>query len=164
MGKTSTYAYDDAGRLSYAIDRNGERTVYAYTPTGKLETVSYDDSSRVDFAYDHRDNLTEIYDSLGATYFAYHPDDGIESVTDPHGFTTSYDKFYENGKLVVEIVYPGSKKVIYRHDELGRLKTVTLDWLGASATYDYDADGRLDSLVNFNGVATDYGIRTTPAA
>jgi YD repeat-containing protein len=85
LGKTTTYAYDDAGRLEYAIDRNGERTDYAYTPTGKPETISFSDSSQVDFIYDHRDNPTEMYDSLGATYFSYYPDGSIEFVTDPQG-------------------------------------------------------------------------------
>ncbi|MBI5633514.1 MAG: hypothetical protein HZA15_08570 [Nitrospirae bacterium] len=37
------------------------------------------------------------------------------------------------------------------------METVRLDWLNQTATYHYDAAGRLTSLTNFNGTVTTYG-------
>ncbi len=73
----------------------------------------------------------------------------------PHGFVVVY-KNDEAGRLK-ELVYPGNKKVIYGYDKLNRMETVKLDWLNQTATYHYDAAGRLDYLENFNGTIADYG-------
>ena len=153
--------YDDAGRLWYIIDRNNNRTDYSYTPTSKVETITYKNSSNqivatVGFTYNQHDDLTRMQDALGNTDYTYYADHSLNTVTDPNGFVVTYNKYDAAGNLE-ELTYPGNKKVIYTYDELNRLKTVKIDWLNQTATYNYDDAGRLTSLTNFNGTVTTYG-------
>ena len=132
---------------------------WEYDGHGKLEKVNYPDASTVNFTYDLTDNLETMVDSIGTTEYFYDTAYRLTSMTNPYGSVVSYDKYDAAGNLE-EMTYPGpgSKKVIYTYDELNRIKTVTIDWLipAQTATYFYDAAGRLDYVQNFNGTTTDY--------
>ena len=154
LNRTSAFTYDETGRLSTKTDRNNHTITYTYTPSDKLERVTYPNASSVNFTYNQLDNLGSMQDSLGTTSHTYDAANRLTSVTDPHGFSVSYT--YEAGNLK-EITYPGNKKVIYTYDELNRLQTVKINWLNQTATYAYDAAGRLTGLTNFNGTVTTYG-------
>ncbi|MBU3948143.1 MAG: hypothetical protein KJ826_07980 [Proteobacteria bacterium] len=52
---------------------------------------------------------------------------------------------------------PDRLVMLMNYNELNRMETVTLDWLGQTATYTYDAAGRLANLDNFNGTVSTYG-------
>ncbi len=54
-------------------------------------------------------------------------------MTDPHGFATGYQ--YDAAGNMTRVTYPGNKTVSYTYDALNRLETVTIDWLGKSASY-----------------------------
>jgi len=160
LGKFTTFTYDNAGRLSYKIDRNNQRIDYSYTPTGKVDTVTYPDASTVNFTYNQNDDLAGMQDSVGNTGFVYDAAHRLTSSTftyslNPYSFAVSYE-YDANGNLT-KLIYPGNKNVIYTYDELNRLKTVKIDWLNQTATYNYDDAGRLISLINFNGTVTNYG-------
>ncbi len=154
--KDTILEYDDAGRLSYVIDRNNNRIDYSYTLTSKLDTITYPDTSTVHFTYNQHDDLTGMQDPFGTTNYTYYADHSLWTLTDPNGFVITYNLYDEAGNLT-ELTYPGNKKVIYTYDELNRLKTVKIDWLSQTATYYYDDAGRLTSLTNFNGTVTTYG-------
>ena len=154
--KDTILEYDDAGRLWYIIDRNNNRIDYSYTPTSKIDTITYQDTSTVNFTYNNHDDLTRMQDSLGSTDYTYYADHSLNTLTDPYSFVITYNKYDAAGNLE-ELIYPGNKKVIYTYDELNRLKTVKIDWLNQTATYNYDDAGRLTSLTNFNGTVTTYG-------
>jgi len=155
LGRETTYEYDKAGRLKTRTDRKGDVIRYEYTADNVLQTITYPDTSTVSFINDELDRTTSMTDSLGTTTYIYDDASRTVTVTDPHGFVVLY-KNDEAGRLK-ELTYPGSKKVIYGYDQLGRMETVRLDWLNQTATYHYDAAGRLDYLENFNGTITDYG-------
>jgi YD repeat-containing protein len=91
--------------------------------------------------------FTPLHNGLSQTSASYYA----------NGFTVGYS--YDEAGNVIELTYPGNKKVIYTYDELNRMKTVTIDWLNPKpvATYYYDNAGRLTSLTNFNGTVTTYG-------
>ncbi|OGX05215.1 MAG: hypothetical protein A3G87_06350 [Omnitrophica bacterium RIFCSPLOWO2_12_FULL_50_11] len=151
--KEVLYTYDDAGRLLTRKDRKSDLITYSYTPTGKVDTVTYPDLSTVHFTYNLHDQLTDMADLLGTTHFERDALYRLTTVTDPHGFTVSYD--YDEAGNVTKITYPGGKEVLYTYDPLNRLKTVT-NWLGQTATYEYDQAGRFVSLTHFNGIQTTY--------
>jgi len=155
LGRATTYVYDKAGRLHTKTARKGALITYAYTPDNVLQTITYPDNSTVSFINDELDRTTSMTDSLGTTTYLYDDANRTVTVTDPNGFVVVY-KNDEAGRLK-ELTYPGSKKVIYGYDPLGRMETVRLDWLNQTATYLYDAAGRLTSLTNFNGTVTTYG-------
>ena len=160
--KDTILEYDAAGRLSYKIDRNNQRVDYTYTPTSKIDTITYPDASTVRFTYNNQhDDLTGMQDSIGSTSYGYDFAHRLTSSTftytlNPYSFTVAYSQYDANGNLT-ELTYPGNKKVIYTYDELNRLKTVKIDWLNKTATYNYDDAGRLTSLTNFNNTVTNYG-------
>lgn len=156
LTRNTTLVYDDAGRLHTRTDRNTNMTTYTYTPTDKVDTITYPGASTVHFIYNQHDQLETMQDSLGTTGYRYDPVGRLTSVTDPHGFVVSYPLYDEAGNLK-EITYPGpgNKKVSYTYNELNRLKTVTINWLSQTATYNYDLAGRLTRINNFNGTITD---------
>jgi len=154
LGETTTFTYDNAGRLLSRTDRNNKTITYTYTPTGKLDTITYPDTT-TEFSYNQHDDLVGMEDSIGNTSYTYNAIHRLKSSTNPHGFTVSYT-YDKNGNLI-ELTYPGGDKVIYTYNKLNQLKTVKIDWINQTATYNYDVAGRLVSLTNFNGTVTTYG-------
>ncbi|MBI5056236.1 MAG: choice-of-anchor D domain-containing protein [Nitrospirae bacterium] len=160
LGKTTSFTYDDAGRLLYKIDRKGHMIDYAYTPTDKVERVTYPDTSTVNYTYDQYDQLTVMQDSIGNTGYAYDTIGRLTSSTftyslNPASFSVSYE--YDANGNMTKLIYTGNKSVSYTYDELNRLETVKIDWLNQTATYYYDDAGRLYFVMNFNGTVTIYG-------
>ncbi len=151
---TDLVYYDD-GNLWTKTDRNGHTVTYSYTPTGKIETITYPDFSTVTFLYNQLDQLYEMWDSIGTTSYTYFENGRLKSITDPRGFTVGYK--YDAAGNVSELTYPDGKKLIYTYDKLNRIKTVKIDWLTKTATYNYKVkELYLENLVGFNGLVTGY--------
>jgi RHS repeat-associated protein len=154
LNKTSTNAYYNDGTLHTATDRKGRTTTFTYTPTGKPNSITYQSGASVSYTYDSRDNLTRMQDSSGTTLYNYDALNRLSSSTDPNGFSISYD--YDEAGNLIRLTYPGGRTVSYTYDELNRLETVRIDWLGRTATYWYDNAGRLTNLTQFNATAVIY--------
>ncbi|MEW6429715.1 MAG: RHS repeat-associated core domain-containing protein [Thermodesulfobacteriota bacterium] len=149
LGKTATSTYDSNGRLQSKTDRNSRTITYSYTNSGKLQTIQYPDARSTNYVYDQRDLLVQRQDSLGTTSFAYDAVGRITGMTDPHGYHLLYQ--YDATGNLTRITYPDGRTVSYTYDALNRLATVSIDWLGKTATYVYDAAGRAIGLTQFNG-------------
>jgi RHS repeat-associated protein len=154
LNKSVGFTYYDDGTLHTITDRNNKTTTYTYTPTGKTNTVTYQGGATVTYTYDQNDNLTGMLDSVGNTTYTYDPANRLASLTDPRTFAVSYIRD-ANGNIT-KITYPGNKTVSYTFDALNRVKTVTIDWLAKTTTYDYDDAGRMSDLTQFNGTYTRY--------
>ncbi|MBU3950422.1 MAG: hypothetical protein KJ826_19660 [Proteobacteria bacterium] len=154
LGKSTTLTYYNDGSLHTKTDRNNNTITLSYTQSGNPETITYPDASEVNFTYNQLDNLESMQDSTGTTGYIYDAVNRLTSKTDPFGFNVSYE--YDEAGNVTKLTYPGNKSVSYTYDELNRMKTVTLDWLSQTATYNYDAAGRLASIDNFNGTTSTY--------
>jgi YD repeat-containing protein len=157
--KETRIYYDDAGGIDYKIDRKNDTVDYTLTPTGKPDWIYYPSGPSIHFIYNQLDQLQTMQDGIGNTGYAYWRTGRLQSVTNPYGFAVSYA--YDEAGNLKEITYPGNKKVIYEYDDLNRLWKVKIDWLNPSnpptATYNYDAGGRLTGVTNFNGTLTSYG-------
>jgi RHS repeat-associated protein len=158
---TGLIYYDD-GRLWTKTDRNNHTITYSYTPSGKPDTITYPNSSTVGFIYNNLDQLTDMQDAVGHTGYGYDDAGRLNAVTNPYTFAVA--ALYDAAGNLTELTYPGNKKVIYTYDELNRLHTVKIDWLGSKpvATYNYknQEPDLLDNLVSFNGVVTGYSFDT----
>lgn len=154
LDKNVVLEYYDDGSLWKLTDRNNKTTTFTYTPSGKPNTVAYQGGATVSYTYDQNDFLTGMQDSIGAT--SYVPDvlNRLASSTDPRHFAISYA--YDTNGNISQITYPGNKTVSYFYDALNRVKTVTIDWLAKTATYNYDDAGRMDDLTQFNNTYTKY--------
>lgn len=154
LGKIVTLNYYDDGTLNTITDRNNKTTTYTYTPSGKTNTITYQGGARVTYTYDNNDNLTGMLDSIGSTTYSYDAVNRLTNSIDPRNFAIAYDRD-ENGNIK-KITYPGNKTVSYTYDAKNRVKTVTIDWLAKTATYNYDDAGRMTDLTQFNGTYTRY--------
>lgn len=154
LNKNVSLTYYDDGTLWTKTDRNGRATTFTYTPTGKTNSIAYSGGSTVSFTYNQNDNLTKIQDSLGATTYGYDNANRLTGTTAPWGFAIGYDRD-ANGNIT-KITYPDNKTVSYTFDALNQVKTVSIDWLGKTASYNYDDAGRMTDLTQFNGTYTRY--------
>ncbi|MBI5055168.1 MAG: choice-of-anchor D domain-containing protein [Nitrospirae bacterium] len=156
MGKTTSFTYWSTGNPFSRTDRNNHTIYYSYSLTDKLESITYPDFSTVRLTYNQHDDLSGVQDSVGNISYIYDAAHRLISMTNPYNSAVSY-AYDANGNLT-ELTYPGNKKVVYTYDALNRLNSVMLDWVTPkqTANYYYDAAGRLDYAVNFNGTIMDY--------
>lgn len=159
--KDTVYTYYDDGSVHTVTDRNGVVTAFTYTPSGNVETVTLTESGEtaptleVSYGYDILDNLRTMQDSVGTTLYDYDAVGRITSVTDPHGFEVAYG--YDEAGNLATLTYPGNKTVTYTYDALNRPETVSIDWLGRTATYHYDDANRVTGLDQFNNTKASFG-------
>jgi len=116
----AVYAYDRAGNLVSATDREGKTTRYSYDVLGRPAEVLDAAGGIARYGFDARDNLLLF--------------------TDPAGKTTqfSYDRNNRPGKEV----RPMGRETLYSWDPAGRLVR-KVDPRGQKTEYGYDDGGRL---------------------
>ena len=87
---TSSYAYDDAGRLVAYQDGAGATVSYAYDPDGDVTTLGYPNGYQVSQAYDALGRLSSVTDWLGGTTsFSYDADSDLTGASYPNGVSVS---------------------------------------------------------------------------
>ena len=119
---SSTYAYDEAGRLVSDTD-NGVATQYAYDANGNLTTNGASTAT-----YNARDELTSAANGSNTTNYAYTARGTLSSETTGSTTTSYTDNAYDQQVTAG----PGS----YAYDALGRLNTAGTN--GSSYTFTYD--------------------------
>ncbi len=121
---TSTFEYDEAGRLTRREFDDGKDIDYIYTGRD-LTTVTDEAGSDIDYEYcPGCGKLTGVDEPLSRSY-SWNLDTDFDetSFTDPRSKTTTYT--LGNMKELKEIVFPDGKKYIYTYDDYGRLKSST---------------------------------------
>lgn len=168
-GGTSTYEYDDAGRVVTATDPTGAVTTYHYDAiTGVLESVDIP-GAIVDsvvthntwtYAHDATGNVVceaapggECPTSSGGgthpfTTFTYGPLGRLLSETNALGQTTSYA--YDPDGNIVEIEHPDGGSEVTVYDAAGRVIEST-DAAGINTELFYDAAGRVSCIAGPGG-------------
>lgn len=124
---TSTYTYDEAGRVESVTDGRGNKVSYEYDAFGNLSALIYPDGGRVSYTYDLLDRLTEV--------------------TDRQGGVTSYT--YDPDGLLLEVKRPNGTRTTLSYDGVGQVETVrNLDKGGGELSfyrYAYDHSGFITS-------------------
>ncbi|MCP3997913.1 MAG: hypothetical protein GY722_23060, partial [bacterium] len=91
---TTTYAYDNRGRLTEKIDPNGYKLSYAYDAVGNRTSLTVrvgDEIFTTLYSYDALDRLVTVTDSQGqVTNLSYDANGNRSSLTLPNGITTTY--------------------------------------------------------------------------
>ncbi len=144
LGAVATYAYDGVGRLNAATDADGGTTTYARDASGNITSITDATGQSTAYAYDTEGNITSATSASGATEaFAYDMRGYLTSLTLPSGATTRYD-YDELGQLLSKAYSAGSEDTAtYTYDADGRVASRT-DACG-TAVYAYDGAGRLIS-------------------
>ncbi|MFE7860675.1 DNRLRE domain-containing protein [Streptomyces sp. NPDC057403] len=131
--RTTTYTYDDAGRLTltHVTSSTGtaltDQTVTYNTDNGKKATVSRDGKT-AKYTYDQLSRLTTYVDGTGnSTTTAYDGSDRPTSVTDSTSGTTSYVySTTDSGDPVVKMTDSGAGTFTFTYGTDGRLLSENL--------------------------------------
>ncbi len=136
-GSRHTDYYAD-GSIQQTIDEVGVKTYYTYNNAGYVVSVTrdYNGSQAIRFDYSYDQNFPSRLISV----IPRNPTTGL---VDPNWQAWRYD-YYQAGSPA-----PGALYHVYRVETDGS----TLD---AMATYTHDSHGRVISVANVDGVATDY--------
>ncbi|WP_368292719.1 kelch repeat-containing protein [Dehalobacter sp. TBBPA1] len=146
-GNTTTYVYDQAGRM-ISVTAQGNTTNYTYYDNGSKHTVLYPDGSSETYTYCDDNSLhtlvntkpdQTIIDSYTYTYDAAH---NLTSKVDAKG-TTTYT--YDELNRLETITEPSTKVTTYTFDEAGNRLTQT-ESIGTTSiitTYTYNDQNRL---------------------
>ena len=159
-GRSTSYSYDAAGRVSALVEPDGETVRFAYDGLGRLtaagvESFAYSpsglaravgDGLDVELAYDSRGGVASLRDGELVTRFAYDPHRRVTLVDGPGGATAFA---YDGGDLVSRT--SGSDTTAYAYDGRGDLVRVS----GAqSAELTYDTDGSVLSAASDGAVTS----------
>jgi RHS repeat-associated protein len=153
-GATTTYGYDLNGNQSSEINPAGNTVTTTYDAANRKTGVSYSDSSNtISYQYNVDGSRSEMVDPTGTTTYSYNDAAQLTSVTDSNGSTVTYG-FNAFGQQNC-ISYPGFSHTC-SSSGAGTNSPPTGD-----VTRDYDAQGRLSSVVDWNGDAFTYAYDCT---
>ncbi|MEX0784304.1 MAG: RHS repeat-associated core domain-containing protein [Dehalococcoidia bacterium] len=153
-GKTTSYTYDDLGRLVEESDPLSQERTYAYDVGGRLTSRTNAQLDQIDYTYNDRNELTRIdYPGLAYVSFAYNDAGARTQMVDGTGTTTyAYDDLYR----LTSVTFPGSRTVGYAYDDAGRRTSMTYPGGTDEVTYGYDNANRLSSVTDWNSNAIAY--------
>jgi RHS repeat-associated protein/uncharacterized repeat protein (TIGR01451 family) len=154
LGRVTKYVYDNNGNKSSATDPNGNTTTYQYDALNRLILTTFPTkpATTESRTYDFRGNLLDLTDEAGhVTHNVYDLAGRLISVTTAFGTgdaSTSSYTYYDDGRKKTQ-TDPLGNPTTYVYDEAGRLTSIT-DALGHQATNAYDDVNRLIAATDPN--------------
>ena len=168
---SSTYTYDAGGQLSAAIDGRGQRIDYVYDILGRVTAkvpVGRPASEAVVYAYDsgglgsHQlGRLTSVTDGSGVTRFGYDHRGNMVQRQQSVGATSvavlAYD--YDLADRITGMTYPSGRELRYNRDAKGRVISVetrgpsTAAWVGLAMAMSYQPFGAVETMSLGNGLS-----------
>jgi YD repeat-containing protein len=140
--------YNAQGRLGAYVDPEGSRFSYTYDVPGRLQSYENPLGARTTYAY-VSGTQTEIQDALGRrTTLTFSAGGQLLSAEDALGRRTSYSW---SGRRVASVEDPAGQRltILYEPASHGRTRTAgVVAPSGAQGTFQYDAEGRLQSQVD----------------
>ena len=136
LGEVTTYSYDTAGRLTGAHSPAGLTTTNIYFAAGAYTNWI---QTTIDL---------EIHRTNSFTY----TNDLVQTITDERGLVTTWT--YDSLQRVTRIDYPDGTYATNSYDKLDLVRTV--DRMGYTNSYGYDAVRRMTAMTNAMGRPTFY--------
>ncbi len=188
-GQTTTYAYDEMGRVllvtlpggtyttstryttcgfvDYTLGTTGAYTRYTYDASGRRTQVELDHDSGTlddtDYTYDDNGNVTQVdYPDGGQTKYYY---DELNRRYKQEVLRTSPSTYvtteygYSKTNKVTLIKHPTGQNTIYSYTDLDQVDTVVAPG-NFSTTYTYDLQNRTVSVTDPDGLVTEYEYNT----
>lgn len=148
LGNTTTYQYNSYGKLTKIIDPRGNTTTYEYTPEGYLSKIIDPKGYETTFEYDVFGRKISQTDAKGnTTYYEYDDSGRVKKIIHPDG---TYREFTYDCCSLTKIKDENGNITNYQYDALGRLTSI-IDAKGNQTTYTYDVNGRLSSITDPKG-------------
>jgi YD repeat-containing protein len=148
-GRATHYTYYPGGRLHTVTDHAGHLTSYTWTPGDRQETVTDPELKVTTYTYDADGRLTHITEPPPAvgqasvvTSFAYWDNNGIKSLTDSAGRTTTFYSNYAARTRTTD--FPDGSQEVTTRDLRGAVSTFT-NRAGQTRNYTYDEVGNKTS-------------------
>lgn len=146
LSHTTSYTYDDSGRLLTETDATNRVTTYAYWPDGNLKSISAPGGLVTSYTYNDLGLLATRTDEAGkTTRWDYDAAGRVRKKTDALLKETLYT--YDRDGRLETTTAPDGGITRKTYDGLGHLATVT-DPVGRVTEYTYDLGGRLISTEN----------------
>ncbi|CAM5360108.1 hypothetical protein SCALM49S_00194 [Streptomyces californicus] len=160
---TTTYTYDDLGRVSSAKDARGITITYAYDHRDRVKKVDSSNYQTVTYEYDGDGNLTQRSDGTGVikydfdplsretvrtlqngsqTVLAYTPAGNVDTYQDPAGLT---DYTWNKVNKLKELKDPKGKTTTYAYDK-NDVRTTTTYPGNTVQTVTPDKSGRPEKI------------------
>ena len=152
------YQYGSAGCV-HSLDPWGESTTYYYDETGRLARVRDTDGRMRDFRHDDAGRITELIDVSGATIsYTYDVDGNLTSILDAAGNVTEYGHG-EHGELPDYVVDSAGNGIAYERNSRGLVVRRTMPD-GSSEQYAFNDAGQMEQWTNRRGETTHYEYTT----
>jgi RHS repeat-associated protein len=141
---TTSYAYDEQGRMLSKTEPDGKQISYTYdTATGKIASVTTP-SGTTQYRYNGLDQLAKVISAEGETNYTYNAIGNLKTKTLPNGIVETYE--YDGLNRVKSIAQKKDATVIasytYSYDLVGN-KTKVEELGGRVVSYSYDELYRL---------------------
>lgn len=149
---TTSYVYDQLGRLIETKDGHGAVVGYGYDLANEITQITYPNGKTVKDGYDKAGRLSSVSDWLShTTSFSYTPNSQVatEDLPEASGESDHY-AYTRAGQLVETTMLKGSEtlaSLVYKRDKLGQLTKATQTGLpGLEAMeYAYNTNEQLES-------------------
>ncbi|MDQ2630631.1 MAG: SMP-30/gluconolactonase/LRE family protein [Actinomycetota bacterium] len=147
---TSSYDYDELGRLVEAKDGHGSTVLYAYDLADRQTGITYPNGKTVVNAFDDAGRMESVTDWLGnTTSFGYDRNSNLGKITFPAG-TGNVDEFgYDRADEMIAVAMKKGSETLaslgYTREKVGQVASLTSSGLpGAEAeSFTYDENDRL---------------------
>ncbi|MCE9603535.1 MAG: PASTA domain-containing protein [Planctomycetia bacterium] len=151
-GTTETYARDDATKTLRRTDGAGHDTTTVWSVDGRRAEVTDPLGNKSTLEYDAAGRVTALAGATGVSLRnSYDAQGRLRSVTEPATGTTRFEYLGESS-LVAAIVPADGRRQTMEYDDRRRPTRIVDSFDPAnSATFTYDADGQVASLVYGNG-------------
>ena len=151
---TTSYQYDEAGRMIALKEPGGAVTQMDYDAIGQVIQETLPDNSTRRYEWDLRGLLTKETDAHDSSrYYTYDELGRQTALQDEEGHITS--TAYNQQGLITRSIDPSGEPFLSQYDERGFV-THEINSRGKERTFSYDDAGRLESLIDARGTTIAY--------
>lgn len=147
-------AYNLNDKRTSTIDKNGNKTQYAYDDRGNLTNITNALGEVTTLRYNDNNQPVRIKQGNGAIYqLSYDPLGNLLTMENPLEMTTKFQ--YNEQGLPIEAIQPDGSQQQFEYDERGNLVRLTLA-NGGQLSYNYDELNQVSQSIDALGNKTTY--------